>query len=72
MWSSYHSRQCRTVTEEVTVKGIVKNSFLLRLELFSVFSRRNTKFFLEGVGEMVLTAETNILRNLFDSIFGEL
>lgn len=45
--------------------------FLLRLELFSVFFRRNTKFFLEGVGEMVLTAETNILRNLFYSIFGE-
>lgn len=45
--------------------------FLLRLELFSVFSRRNTKFFLEGVGEMVLTAETNILRNLFDGIFGK-
>lgn len=45
--------------------------FLLRLELFSVFSRCNTKFFPEGIGEMVLTAETNILSNLFDSIFGE-
>lgn len=71
MWCSYYSRQCRTVTEEVAVKGIVKNSFLLRLELFSVFSRRNTKFFLEGIGEMVLTDETNILSNLFDSIFGK-
>ena len=28
MWSSYHSGQCRTVTEEVTEKGIVKKYFL--------------------------------------------